>query len=68
VTARDAGAAFEDHVGGPDLGTGVWVPHHLPHRSSRAESAVDFPEKAVPGEPYVEPELVVDRIRGAPPG
>ncbi|MGY1814009.1 glycoside hydrolase family 16 protein [Blastococcus sp. SYSU D00820] len=26
----------------------------------------DFPEKAVPGEPYVEPELVVDWIRGRP--
>jgi hypothetical protein len=24
----------------------------------------DFPEKAVPGEPYVVPELVVDRFRG----
>ncbi|MCZ2857179.1 glycoside hydrolase family 16 protein [Blastococcus sp. VKM Ac-2987] len=24
----------------------------------------DFPGKAVPGEPYTEPELVVDRIRG----
>ncbi|GAB3191372.1 hypothetical protein GCM10027261_01030 [Geodermatophilus arenarius] len=25
----------------------------------------DFPEKAVPGEPYVVPELVVDRFRGS---
>jgi hypothetical protein len=25
----------------------------------------DFPEKAVPGEPYVVPELVVDWIRGS---
>ncbi|PWW21198.1 hypothetical protein JD79_00326 [Geodermatophilus normandii] len=24
----------------------------------------DFPEKAVPGEPYVVPELVVDSFRG----
>ncbi len=26
----------------------------------------DFPEKAVPGEPYTEPELVLDWIRGEP--
>jgi Glycosyl hydrolases family 16 len=26
----------------------------------------DFPEKAVPGEPYVEPELVIDHIRATP--
>jgi hypothetical protein len=26
----------------------------------------DFPEKAVPGEPYVEPELVMDHIRATP--
>lgn len=28
----------------------------------------DFPDRAVPGEPYVEPELVIDHIRAGPSG
>ena len=30
---------FSDHFDGTDLDTDVWVPHYLPHWSSRAASA-----------------------------
>jgi hypothetical protein len=33
---------FADHFDGPDLDTGVWVPHYLPQWSSRAESAATY--------------------------
>jgi hypothetical protein len=33
---------FLDHFDAPELDTSVWVPHYLPHWSSRAESAATF--------------------------
>jgi Glycosyl hydrolases family 16 len=33
---------FADDFDGPGLDTGVWVPHYLPHWSSRAESAAIY--------------------------
>jgi hypothetical protein len=33
---------FSDHFDGPDLDTGVWIPHYLPMWSSRAESAATY--------------------------
>ena len=35
-------ADFSDDFDGPDLDTGVWVPHYLPMWSSRAESAATY--------------------------
>ena len=31
-----------EHFDGPDLDTGVWLPHYLPHWSSRADSAATY--------------------------
>jgi hypothetical protein len=36
------GDAFLDDFEGPELDTGVWVPHYLPQWSSRAESAATY--------------------------
>ena len=36
------GEGFFDDFDGPDLDTGVWVPHYLPQWSSRAESAATY--------------------------
>jgi len=36
------GDAFLDDFDGPDLDTGVWLPHYLPMWSSRAESAATY--------------------------
>jgi hypothetical protein len=36
------GDAFLDDFEGPALDTGVWIPHYLPHWSSRAESAATY--------------------------
>jgi hypothetical protein len=33
---------FLDHFDAPELDTAVWVPHYLPHWSSRAESAATY--------------------------
>jgi hypothetical protein len=33
---------FADHFEGPGLDTAVWIPHYLPHWSSRAESAATY--------------------------
>ena len=35
-------SAFLDHFDGTDLDTEVWVPHYLPHWSSRAQSAATY--------------------------
>jgi Glycosyl hydrolases family 16 len=35
-------SAFFDDFDGPDLDTGVWLPHYLPQWSSRAESAATY--------------------------
>src|SRR4051794_34852306 len=35
-------AEFSDDFDGPGLDTEVWVPHYLPHWSSRAESAATY--------------------------
>jgi hypothetical protein len=34
--------AFRDDFDGPDLDADVWLPHYLPHWSSRAESAATY--------------------------
>ena len=34
--------AFADDFDGPDLDRGTWLPHYLPHWSSRAQSAATF--------------------------
>jgi Glycosyl hydrolases family 16 len=43
-TAQSAVRAvdFSDDFDGPDLDTGVWIPHYLPMWSSRAESAATY--------------------------
>ena len=35
-------AILMEHFDGPDLDTGVWLPHYLPHWSSRADSAATY--------------------------
>jgi hypothetical protein len=35
-------SAFLDHFDGADLDASVWVPHYLPHWSSRAQSAATY--------------------------
>jgi hypothetical protein len=38
----DRGIAFLDDFEGPDLDRDAWVPHYLPHWSSRAQSAATY--------------------------
>jgi hypothetical protein len=38
----DRQLTFADEFDGPELDRGVWLPHYLPHWSSRAESAASF--------------------------
>ncbi|HYN71449.1 MAG TPA: glycoside hydrolase family 16 protein [Nakamurella sp.] len=40
--AADLRPAFSDDFDGPDLDTGVWIPHYLPMWSSRSASAATY--------------------------
>ncbi len=39
---KDRQVRFTDDFDGPELDRGAWLPHYLPHWSSRAQSAATY--------------------------